>query len=286
MSPERAILPITPEPGLTGCSSSSSTTVSPEHVDGRPALHGGVVLGDHGEAVVAALGGADGVGDEDVREVLEELVLDRRREERRRGDHGDQRREVVGGARVVERLDQGLGHGVAGDHQRVDPLPFDQPPHVVGLELGHQDDLGADEALPHDRPLGGAVHERCDGQEGQRRRPGPSPPSPRAPATLVLAMGSDPAAQGVEDVLVPPDHALGHAGGAAGVEDVAVVGRARAEVPLGRAAGHRLLVAARLRAGTGASDPSSITTSVRGGRELGQEGGDVPGESRAGRRAP
>ena len=57
--------------------------------------------------------------------------------------------------------------------------------------------------------------------------------------------GVDAAAQGVEDILVPPDHALGHAGGAAGVEDVVVVVRPRGEVPFGTAAGQGLLVGHR-----------------------------------------
>ena len=41
------------------------------------------------------------------------------------------------------------------------------PPHLVGVELGHQTDAVADEALAHDPPLRGAVHERGDGKEGE-----------------------------------------------------------------------------------------------------------------------
>ena len=151
---------MTPDPGSTSSRFSSKTTVSPSRCTVGPALHGRVAGGDHRHAVVAALGGADGVGDDEVGQVLEELVLDRAREERGRGHDGEQRGEVVVGPGVVQRLDQRLAHGVAGDHDRVDPLVADQPPDLVRVELGHEDDLGADEALAHDAPLGGAVHER------------------------------------------------------------------------------------------------------------------------------
>ena len=55
--------------------------------------------------------------------------------------------------------------------------------------------------------------------------------------------GVGAAPQGVEDVLVAPYDALGHAGRAAGVEDVDVVGRAGAEVTRRRLAGQGVLVA-------------------------------------------
>ena len=45
-----------------------------------------------------------------------------------------------------------------------------------------------------------------------------------------------------EDVLGPPHDALGHAGGAAGVEDVEVVGRARRELADRRRGLERVLV--------------------------------------------
>ena len=52
-----------------------------------------------------------------------------------------------------------------------------------------------------------------------------------------------PAAErGEEDVLLAPHHALGHAGGAAGVEDVEVVGRAGLEVARRRRRRERVLV--------------------------------------------
>ena len=142
--------------------------------------------------VVPDLRGADGVGDEDVGRGVEEVVLDRGGEEGGRGDHGHQRGEVVGGPRLVECLDERLGHGVAGDHQRVDPLGLDQPPDLVGVEPGHQHDLGADEALAHHRPLGGPVHEGGDRQEDQLAARGPSRTISSGSVTRVLVMGSAP----------------------------------------------------------------------------------------------
>jgi hypothetical protein len=114
-------------------------------------------------------------------------------------------------------------------------LTLSEPPHLVGLELRHQHDLGADEALPHDGPLCRPVHERRDRQVhhaaagtllDQRLRVG----HPR------VRHGVGPAAERVEDVLVAPHDALGHPGRAARVEDVEIVARTRLEVALRRLA--------------------------------------------------
>ena len=51
----------------------------------------------------------------------------------------------------------------------------------------------------------------------------------------------DAAAEHAPEVLVAPHHALGEAGGAAGVDDVDVVGAALAEVALGALAGQRVV---------------------------------------------
>ena len=179
MSPDRAIFPITPGPGLHRLQVLVEDHRVAEHGDRGSALHGRVALAHGGHAVVARLRGPDGVDDDQVREVLEERVLDRGREQRRRRGDGQQRREVVGDVGIVERLDQRLAHGVAGDHHRVGLLALDQAPHLVRVELGHQDDPVADEALAHHRPLGGAVHQRGDGQEGELAVRAPSRPSPR-----------------------------------------------------------------------------------------------------------
>ncbi len=85
------------------------------------------------------------------------------------------------------------------------------------------------------------MHQRGDGQQGDlaahallHHLLGPLHPG--------VGVGVDATAQRVEDVLVSPDHPLGHAGGAAGVEDVVVVVGPGGEVPLGAPRGHRLLV--------------------------------------------
>ena len=57
----------------------------------------------------------------------------------------------------------------------------------------------------------------------------------------------DAAAEHPPEVLVAPHHALGEAGGAAGVDDVQVVGAALVEVALGALAGQRVVVAGRRR---------------------------------------
>ena len=111
-----------------------------------------------------------------------------------------------------------------------------------GSKLRHQHDLVALEALPHHRPLGGAVHEGGDGQEGEREAHLPAPLDQSSGAWARSPVSrSMPPPEGEHDVLVAPHHALGHAGGAAGVEDVPVVAGPGGEVALGAALGHGLL---------------------------------------------
>ena len=79
--------------------------------------------------------------------------------------------------------------------------------------------------------LGAAVHQRAE-REGDHPRVG-------GLLGLVVLLERltgvevDAAAEHPPEVLVPPHHALGEAGGAAGVDDVEVVGAALAEVALG-----------------------------------------------------
>ena len=112
----------------------------------------------------------------------------------------------------------------------------------LGIELGHQDDPVAGEGLAHDAPLGGPVHEGGHREEGERPTGGrPFSTICSGRSMRVAGHGVDAAAEGEEDVLVAPDHALGHAGGPAGVEDVDVVARAGGEVALGGGGGQGLL---------------------------------------------
>ncbi|PWQ88643.1 hypothetical protein DKX15_18195, partial [Enterococcus faecium] len=60
--------------------------------------------------------------------------------------------------------------GVAGDRQRRDAVLLDRRPHVVGVELGEQDDRRAAEQPAERAPLCGAVQQRC--QHERVRRPG------------------------------------------------------------------------------------------------------------------
>ena len=99
MLPPRATLPTTPQPG------GEDVQVVVDHddvrrgLDRRPALHRGAVLGDLRDAVEAALGRADRVGDHEVGEVGEEAVLHGRREQRgARADREQRRRRPTGRA--------------------------------------------------------------------------------------------------------------------------------------------------------------------------------------------
>ncbi len=85
---------------------------------------------------------------------------------------------------------------------------------------------------------------------------------------------------GEEDVLLAPEHALGHAGGAAGVEHVDVVGRPGTEVALGGAGGQSRLVGHDV--GTRGVDPRTVLDhhQVKGSRRLepGQRFGHQAGQ--------
>ena len=73
----------------------------------------------------------------------------------------------------------------------------------------------------------------------------------------------DEPAEHAEHVFLTPHHTLGHAGGAAGVEDVDVVVGAFAEVTLGRPDRERVLVVDRADRGVSAPEPSSIAMRCR-----------------------
>ena len=101
----------------------------------------------------------------------------------------------------------------------------------LGLEVGagveHQG--AAVEQGLQGHPHGAAVDQRAQRQPAHDRV---APPHPLHDLVGVLqlgdaaARGAPPAQRGEEDVLVAPHHALGGSGGAAGVEHVAIVGRA------------------------------------------------------------
>ena len=97
---------------------------------------------------------------------------------------------------------------------------------------------------PITRPLRRAVHERRDRQRSWSGRCAAALLDHAAPGARRACSSTDvdAAAEREEHVLVAPHHALGHAGGAAGVEDVAVVGRAGPKSRSGEPDAMRVLV--------------------------------------------
>src|SRR6516225_5507033 len=144
MSPDRAILPMTPEPGSTNSRLSSKTTVSPRRwtvgplfMAVLPAVTTVIPLLPPSEDPMASVITMWG-------RCSKNWSLTGREQGRRR-HHRQQGRQVVVRTRLVEALDQRLSHGVARDHHRVHLFLVDQSPHVVGVELRHEHDLRTDE---------------------------------------------------------------------------------------------------------------------------------------------
>ena len=171
-----------------------------------------------------------GVGHHEVREALEELVLHRRREQRARSTTTNSRRRSRSLLRlVVERLDQRPRHRVAGDHDRVDLLFADQAPHVGGVELGAR-------ARPCCRRSSGPSRAHCvapciSGAIGRNVRATPASPfstrSSGAGDLVARQRGRCRRRARTNTSSWRQTTPFGMPGRAAGVEDVAVVGRAR-----------------------------------------------------------
>ena len=204
--------------------------------------HGGLSLGAEQGSIVARFGGTDTVDDEQVGEVAEEVVLDRGREDGGGADHEKELLQVGLRAFAVEGFDEGTAHGIAGDHEALDIFFFHEAPDFRRIELRDQDVLVPHQAPAHDRPLRGSVH------EGGNREvdAGPRGLSPGHHVFRLFgfppALGVDATSEGEKDVFVAPDHALGHARGPPGVEDVVVVRRARSEIAFRGARGQRFVV--------------------------------------------
>ncbi len=176
-----------------------------------------------------------------VGEGVHPALLDRRAEDRGAAGDGEQAGPVVrraGLGLALELLDQRAGHRVAGHEDQLHALALDQLPGALGVELRLEDRQVAGEQVHQQPGLGAAVHQRAE-REGDHPRVG----GLLGLVVLLQRLAGvevDAAAEHPPEVLVAPHHALGEAGGAAGVDDVQVVGAALVEVTLGALALQRV----------------------------------------------
>ena len=154
-------------------------------------------------------------------------LLDRRAEDRGAAGDREQARAVVrraGGGLAVVLVDERQRHGVTGHEDELDLLLVDDLPGALRVELGLEDRQVAGEEVHQQAGLGAAVHQRAEREGGH----------PRVVGLLGLVVllqrltgvEVDAAAEHAPEVLVAPHDALREAGGAAGVDDVDVVGAA------------------------------------------------------------
>ncbi len=147
----------------------------------------------------------------------DQLVLVVGAKGRSTGQDGAEARKVVPVA--VQFVEQGSGESIADDEQEGDLLLFDQAPDVAWVEVfGYRLHIDGAARVPRAKahPVGRAMHERR-GEQGARTAPGLGQHAfeglgAAAPEALDVGIG------------ISPQHSLGHAGGAAGVEDVEIVG--------------------------------------------------------------
>ena len=137
------------------------------------------------------------------------------------GGQQAQRREIAG--LLAERVEERPREGVAHDGERLDALALDRVPDVVGVEtlrVRLHDDRAAHVPHAEGHPVGRAVHERrC------RKRPRAGPRARAGHQRLEARRHAARCEGREEDVLLAPQHALRHAGGAARVEHVEIVRR-------------------------------------------------------------
>ena len=171
--------------------------------------------------LAAGLGGAEAVDDHQGREVLEERLLHRRREDGAARQQHRERGQVVGPA--LQLVEQRPGEGIAHHEQERHPLALDGAPDVGRVEplgVALQVDRAARVPGQEPDPLAGAVHERRrqQGVHGGRRR-GHDVVEGGGGAGTAEALG--------ERVALAPHDALRAARRAPGEQDVEVVGRRR-----------------------------------------------------------
>ena len=183
-----------------------------------------------------------------------QLLLHRGREDRAAPSEHEQRREVVRRAGAPSASTSGRAIASPMIDQRVDAARAAiSSPDLVGVEVRPR------RAPPcrRRRARSSVAHWAAPCISGaSRRRSSARARRPRCSASSSGVVDrrrrrevAAAAAAREEDVLVAPHHALGHAGGAAGVEDVEVVGAsARPKSRSGDCAGERVLVRPRVRA--------------------------------------
>ena len=173
----------------------------------------------------AGLGRAQRVEQEDVRHRGQQSIAYAGSQRRPTVADGGDRADVV--PAFFDRLDQRSRHRVADDRDADDAFGqggLDRLAHVLMHHVAGQHELAAGGDHVERRPLSGAVHERRKHQE-THATVGINGRLRDLLIGLVGGVGAERRAahRGDVDVVVPPLHALGHAGGAAGIHQKAVV---------------------------------------------------------------
>ena len=138
-----------------------------------------------------------------------------------RGDRPQRRQRIALGCGLVQRTKQRDGEGVPDDGEHRDLVAVDLGPDAVRVEahfIDEDDGAAAGEGRERDEQTG-SVHQWTRRQGGSGPFPGPDRDE------RIRRLGPRAAhlpERGVE-VVVAPHHALGHSGGAAGVEEDQVI---------------------------------------------------------------
>ena len=167
--------------------------------------------------------------------MLEQLLLQTDAERRTSGEQHGQGLEVVG--RRLQLVEQRPGERVADDQQEVESFTFDEAPDVgriepIGDRLHEHGAAEVPRAKAH--PVPSTMHQR---RGDQRLHPTGGIGND---ALDRLRSGSTEACD--VGVAVAPQNTFRHAGGAAGVEDVEIVGAPLDIGPRGGGSGERILV--------------------------------------------
>ncbi len=203
---------------------------------GREPARTGAARGGDLTHLRPGLRGSPGVEDAQLRQRGQESLLDAGAEQRPAAADGLQPTEIPAPRIGLQRIGQRAGERVTHDQDHRHPLPGRQFPDIDGIEMacdrGHHARTPGEDAAER-RPLRGAVHQRC-----ARQRPRAA--QFRAGHDLLeaghlIGAAEQPTAHGVEiDIVLAPQHPLGHPGRAAGVEDVEIIRRQRQVQRLGR----------------------------------------------------